>query len=182
MPHTPEEGNVDDSARDLSEGDELQKDLLWDFYSELRTTSRHVETTRSNAVNYALVVGAALITLITLDKKVDHADWPLCLVLVVVSLFTSAYSLLYLERYLRTKKRARVVLDEIDARFFSDQEWAHRLTGLRETADAEKGEYAKLFKWVRSATITTHAFLLVVPLIIFVLGCLLLIQALANPV
>jgi hypothetical protein len=75
---------------------------------------------------------------------VTRSDWPLCVVLLVVSLVTTVYSISYLERYSRHKIGARIVIQEIDARLFRDQEQAHRLAGIREAADKTKGEYGLL--------------------------------------
>jgi hypothetical protein len=171
---------MDDLANDLSERDKLQKDVLWGYYVELRTHARQTETTRATAINYALLVASALIAVITLDKEIAWSDWPLCVVLVVVSLFTTVYSISYLERYSRNKTRSRIVLREIDGRFFGDQHHAHRLAGLRERADATEGGYDRLVQRISRMTLGTHVFWILVPGVIFLLSCFLLSQALAN--
>jgi hypothetical protein len=178
---TSEEYGMDPSANfSPSESDKLQKDLLWAFYLEWRTAARHVETTRSNAINYALLVSAALITVITVDKQVTRSDWPLCVVLLSVSLFTSVYSLSYLERYLRNKKRAEVLMEEIDARFFRGQPEYHHVTWLRTKSDRLQRHETPFLAKIKGATVATHGFWIVVPIIIFLLSCLLLYQALTT--
>jgi len=170
-------GNLEDEP---SEREKLQKDLLWGYYLELRTQTRQIETTRATATNYALLVASALIAVISLDKEINRSDWPLCLVLLVVSFFTTVYSISYLDRYGRNKRRAGDVLAEIDARFFDDQQGTHRLSGLRDGAGATEGRYGPMMRRIGRMTLGTHVFWILVPGIIFLLSCLLLIQALTD--
>ncbi|MEU8818004.1 hypothetical protein [Actinoplanes sp. NPDC048796] len=161
---------------ELSERDKVQKDLLWDYYAELRATARQIETTRSSATNYAMLVASALIAVVALDKVVDANDRALCLVLVVVSLFATFYSFAYAERYVKNKRRAEFVMAEIDRRFFGDQPEAARLRGIKHEADAAAGEYDQTFRLINRVTVSSHLFWIIVPATIFVLGCLLLLQ------
>ncbi|HEX5204123.1 MAG TPA: hypothetical protein VFW27_29695 [Actinoplanes sp.] len=123
-----------------------------------------------------MLVASALIAVISLDKTVNRGDRPLCVVLVVVSLFATIYSFAYGERYLKNKRRAQFVLAEIDRRFFDDQAEDGRLRGLKRAADRAEIRYSGLFRWVNRIAFSTHLFWVIVPAVIFVLGCLLLTQ------
>ncbi|WP_433302402.1 hypothetical protein ACQP2F_08960 [Actinoplanes sp. CA-030573] len=165
-----------DEPAQLTDRDKLQKELLWSHYAEFRATARQVEVTRSNATNYAMLVASALIAVISLDKAVNRSDRPLCVVLVEVSFFAALYAFAYGERYLKNKRRAHFVLLEIDRRFFDDRPASGRLHGLSQAADAGEGRFTGVFGWINRIAFSTHLFWVIVPLVIFVLGCLLLIQ------
>src|SRR5688500_18613845 len=91
---TGERGN-----QNVTELEKVQKDLLWNEYTELRTHQRHTETVRTSALSVVLLITSALTTVVTVDKAINRAALPLCLIITAVGLFSIPFSLLYVHRY-----------------------------------------------------------------------------------
>lgn len=90
-------------------------ELLWRFYQEHCAWERHHETQRSSATNLVLVVAAAVLSLVTINKSIDLSDLPLTIFLIVLGLFGSILSLKHYERFKRHQTLAetyRKALDE----------------------------------------------------------------------
>jgi hypothetical protein len=158
-----------EAAQDISEREKIRKDLLWETYLDLRNHARHAETVRANAINYVLILTAALITVISLDRQVTRDDWPLCVFILVIGLFGSLSSLAYIERYDRNRERAHSLRDNIDEQYLSG-----RVKQLRDEAD--KREH-RILSWTKTVSGGTHLFWLVLPLAIALLGAILTILA-----
>ena len=168
-----------------SESAKMQKDLLWGDYLELLNQSRHVEMVRINAVNLVLVLTAALAALITFDKKIDITDLPASLIITATGLFSTLFSLAYLARYDKNKRRATLVRSELDRRFFPDQSLGPGMTALRDQADRwmpptrHSERTARLYHLTlagaKKTTGTTHFFWVLVPISVVLIGFILTI-------
>ena len=173
---------------DVPESVQLQKELLWGDYLELLTQSRHIETVRVNAVNLVLVMTAALATLITFDRTIDTTDIVPSLIITSAGLLSTVFSVAYLERYDKNKRRASKIRDELDRRFFSPP--YHGLTELRATADKElpasqrSERTAHLYRWIlrksKYAVGSTHMFWVVVPMFVSLTGIVLTVLSLVG--
>ncbi len=166
-----------------------QRELLWGDYVELLTQSRHVETVRINAVNLALVLTAALAALITFDKKINLLDLAPSLIIIATGLFSTLFSIAYLERYHKNKRRAAVVRAELDRRFFGDQSLGPGMTSLRDEADGmpapHHGElsarlYYLTLAGAKKTAGTTHLFWVLVPISVLAIGILLTILSVVG--
>ena len=162
-----------EAAQNISEREKVQKDLLWETYLDLRNHARHAETVRANAVNYVLVLTAALITVISLDRQITRDDWPLCLFILFIGLFGTLSSLAYIERYDRNSERAHTLRDNIDKQYLSS-----RVQQLRDEADEMTKKKYRVLSRVKSVTGGTHLFWLVLPIATALLGGTLTILAL----
>jgi hypothetical protein len=149
------------------------------MFIELRNQARHAETIRSNATNFALLIASALIALITVDKEVTRADGWLCVIVALVGFLAAVYSLAYTERYVRNKSRARRIRNDLDSTIFAGRRPSLSQL-LDESGSASSGPRVRLLQWIRRASGGTHAFWLGLPLMVFVLGCLLALRAFAS--
>jgi hypothetical protein len=161
------------AAPEISELEKIQKDLLWGMYLELRTHARHAETVRANAINYVLVVTAALITVMTIDRDINGDDLALCLSIVFIGVFATVFSMSYIERYSRNRQRAEGVRKDLDERFLS----GHLEELYREAAERTR-KRSKVLYLTRRVTITTHLFWLGLPVIVLGIGIILTVVAL----
>ena len=177
-----EDENVPDGAK-------LQKELLWGDYLELLTQSRHVESVRSNAVNLVLVMTSALAALITFDKTINLTDLLPSLIIAVVGLFSTTFSLAYLERYEKNKRRAAVVRTELDRRFFAHGRLGSGLAELRERADLATPSrsdertgriYYRVLAAAKKTTGTTHLFWVVMPMFVSLIGIVLTVLSIVG--
>jgi hypothetical protein len=159
-------------SENISEREKVKKDLLWGEYLELRNHARHAETVRSNAINYVLVLTAALITVISLDGQITRADWPLSLFILVIGLFGSLSSLAYIERYDRNRERARTLRESID-----DQYLSGLVKQLCDEADNKTKGKHKVLSLAKTLSASTHGFWLGLPVAIAVLGGVLTVSA-----
>lgn len=150
---------------------QVQKDLLWGLYQDVRGHSRHAETLRASAVNYMLVVASALVTVITFDKQINRFDLPLCLIVSVIGLISALFSASYAELYYRNRTRAGHLREHLDDVFFEDRAQA-TLSQVLAGADAVHSK-TKIHGWSRRITGSTHLFWLVPPLVLFAIGVVL---------
>jgi predicted membrane channel-forming protein YqfA (hemolysin III family) len=90
-------------------------ELLWRLYQEHCAWERHQEAQRSSATNFVLVVAAAVLSIITINKSTDITDLPLTIFLVLLGVFGVILSMKYYERFARHQTLAgayRVALDQ----------------------------------------------------------------------
>lgn len=74
---------------------EIEKEILLNFYKEHSNWSRHQESQRAIVSNLLLSISIVLIGLITFDKKIGMGDLPLTLFLVVVGVFGAVFTYKY---------------------------------------------------------------------------------------
>ena len=89
-------------------------ELLWRFYQEHCAWERHHEAQRSSATNLILVIAAAVLSVVTINKSIDMSDLPLTIFLVVLGLFGSILSLKQYERFARHQTLAGSYRGAID--------------------------------------------------------------------
>jgi len=159
---------------EISDRVKAQKDLLWGMYSDVRTHARHAETLRSNAVNYVFVIASALVAVIISDGKVERAELPLCLVVVLIGLFGLAFVASYTELYQRNRRRAERLRTLLDSRFFADGDTT--VAGLLDEAD-KLHEATQLYRWSRRVMGSSHRFWLLLPMLVIAVGVLLTAMA-----
>jgi hypothetical protein len=174
----------------VSDSVKMQKELLWGDYLELLNQSRHVEMVRVNAINLVLVLTAALAALITFDKEIDLTDLPPSLIITATGLFSTLFSLAYLARYDKNKRRAALVRAELDRRFFAEQSLGSGMAALRDEADRSmpathhSQRTARLYDLTLAAakrtTGTTHFFWVLVPISVVLIGILLTILSIVG--
>jgi hypothetical protein len=158
----------------MSDEVKVQKDLLWGVYLDIRTHARHAETLRSNAVNYVLVIGSALVAVILSDQRVDPGDLPLCLAVVLDGLFGLAFVSSYTELYQRNRRRAERFRDLLDHRFFSELD----TTIASVLKDADRSHQAtRLYRWSRRVSGSSHRFWMLLPGLMITVGALLAAMA-----
>lgn len=155
---------------------QVQRELLWNFYVDLRTHARHAETLRATGTNYVLVIAAASVGAIALDDRFTYSDWPFCLLLSAVGFFGSVFSVSYLERSTRNRKRAEVVRQKLDDLFLAGQATTTSLQSLADDELARKRPYRLL----RLPLFSTHVYWLGLPLLVFVVGAVASVLALAS--
>jgi hypothetical protein len=155
-------------------GDEnIQKDLFWGLYEDLRSHARHAETLRSNAGSYMLAVAAALIGVITLDDKLNACDLPPAVVVAVLGLLTALFSASYAELYFRNRDRAARVLKCLDDLFLQ-----RKAPTLWELAYAE--DEPTRYGWARRVTGSTHLLWIVLPALVCLVGLYLIYAGVAS--
>jgi len=159
---------------EISDRVKAQKDLLWGMYSDVRTHARHAETLRSNAVNYVFVITSVLVAVIFSDGKVERAELPLCLVLVLIGLLGLAFVASYTELYQRNRQRAERFRTVLDSRFFADGDTT--VAGLLDEADQDH-EATRLYRWSREVIGSSHRFWLLLPMLVIAVGVLLTAMA-----
>jgi hypothetical protein len=135
LPHDPS-GAADSAKGDVqfSELQELQAELLWRQYVERRTHARHVETIRTSATNYVLILTTILVAAAAIDKRVSADDLWVGLIITTMGLMLFLTSKAYLDRYDNSMKVALRFLLELDETFFQAQP-GHTLMDLSRQAD-----------------------------------------------
>ncbi len=124
-------------------------DLLWKIYQEHYTRARHHETRRSNVIQYLLITGGLIGTLVAADG-VKPGDWPLACFLILLGLFGGA---------------------RIDATAFPGE---LTLWAIKDACDREREARHPWLTWF----ISVHWMWVVFPLLVSLLGCILLYVAL----
>ncbi len=165
----------------VSEIAKIQKELLWDEYAQMRDHMRHVEDVGTKVINFALILTSALVAVITLDKLINRADLPLCLVITGVGLITMAFSLLFIDRYGRQRARADCIRFELDRLFFWGKGFGKSLTALHNKGTSkalekmDTGPRSRRYAFRSAAKIArgTTLFWVAVPALIFVTGLVL---------
>jgi hypothetical protein len=170
----------------LSEVVLAQKELLWGEYTELRTHARHAETVRTSAVNFVLPVTSALVAVITRDGKIDGADFSLCCIVTGVGVSSTVYCVLFVARYEKHRAQAECVRAELDCLFFVGRGMAKSLATLRQEGEAHvSGATGDRLLRLKAATIrgagkvalSSHAFWVVMPAIVSVIGIFLTVDS-----
>jgi hypothetical protein len=113
--------NESRNSEDVTESEKIQKELMWDFYQDVRTHARHNETIRSNAINYMLLVASALIVVISLDREICGRDLAFAIILTLIGLIGALFAASYGELYYRNRDRSDRLRKELDTRFFQNQ-------------------------------------------------------------
>jgi hypothetical protein len=148
---------------------------LMGYAFEYRNHARHVETLRTSAVNFMLVVASALITVITYDNEIMCTILPLTIIVSLLGLITALFSASYAELHFRNLERAKQLLARLDSLFFEDKAPA---TLAQLHATARNAHYP--FRRIRKITGSTHLFWLVLPVVIFVVGVFLTYLSLTS--
>ncbi|MFE9579527.1 hypothetical protein ACFYO1_24280 [Nocardia sp. NPDC006044] len=154
-------------ADDMSDKAKAQKDLLWSLYADIRVHARHAEALRSNAVNYVLVIASALTAVVLADRRVERAELPLCLAVVLIGLFGLAFVASYTELYQRNRRRAERIRKLLDNRYFTGGDVS--LSKILHEAD-QVHETTRLYRWSRRTTGSSHRFWLLLPVVVVVVG------------
>ncbi len=89
-------------------------DSLWKMYQESCTQARHHEIQRSSITAATLVISAAILGIVTLDKGLLPNDLPQTFFLIILGGFSATFSLKYHERFSLYMERARKYRDAID--------------------------------------------------------------------
>ena len=144
-------------------------DLLWKVYQEHYTNARHHETQRSSVIQYLLITGGLIGTLISAGG-VTRGDWPLAAFLIALGLFGAIFSGSHFERYHRHKKRAGAYREHIDTITFPDE---LLLWQLKDTCDRERRARHPWLTWM----VSVHWLWLAFPLLVSLLGVILLVMA-----
>jgi Ca2+/Na+ antiporter len=166
---------------------EIQKDLLWGTYIELRTQARHAETLRANVINYLLLITSVMLTVITLDKEVKQNDLLLCLVVVFIAVLAVLFSASYTTQYGINRTRARIARDELNCRFFVQpqlnlEQQQLSLDTVKSEGTARWEEQFKPLAWVSRVVGTSHVFWFLLPLFVLIVGVVLTILAATGEV
>jgi positive regulator of sigma E activity len=163
-----------------AESSKIQKDLPWGTYIELRTQARHAETLRANVINYLLLITSVLLTVITLDKEVKRNDLVLCLVVVFIAVLALLFSASYTTQFGINRRRAQIARDELDRRFFLDQQL--NLDAIKSEGEKEWKKKFKSLAWLSRAVGTSHVFWFLLPLLVLIVGVVLTILAASGEV
>lgn len=141
------------------------------LYQGIRNHARHSEAQRSNAVNYALLITSALITMILFDRQINRYDLPLSILVSFIGFLSALFSLSYTELYWRNRERASRLLKQLDAVFFTDQAPA-TLFQITNSVD-EIHRKTKIYFLGRKIAGSTHLYWIALPLVIFIIGIVL---------
>jgi hypothetical protein len=110
------------NSEDVTERKKIQKELLWDFYQDMRTHARHNETIRSNAVDYMLLLASALIVVISYDREIcGGGDLAFAIILILIGLIGALFAASYGELYYRNRDRSDRLRRALDTLFFQNQ-------------------------------------------------------------
>jgi hypothetical protein len=161
---------------DPHESTKLQKDVLWGLYLEYRTHARHSETLRSNVNNNLLLAASGLTAVIAVGQGIDHNDWPLSVLMILLGLIGALFSASYTERYHRNRERASEVKNQIDSLLFVGHT-QRTMKDLQVSADRQHYDNAR-HRWIRRST-SAHWFWLVFPLMVALLGAVLTVLSFA---
>jgi hypothetical protein len=153
--------NVSDTVK-------IQKDILWGMYLDAHNHARHIETMRSNAVNFVVVIATALIAIITFDQMLNRYDLPLCFILIIIGLMGTAFSASFTEEYFRYTHQVKFFRKELDDSFF---EGKAKFT-LHQIRDNAEYDFQKVytFHWLMPITPNSHYFSIVPPLVVLLIG------------
>ena len=176
-----DEGHLSDLAK-------IQKDLLWGEYTELRNHTRHAETVRINAVNFVLLLTSALVAVVTLDKAINRADLALSVIITGIGLFSTGFSILYLDRYEKHRAEAMCVREELDRLFFGREGLSRSISALHTAADTRRATPAvtpagrvkrKVIRLVTGVARDSHLFWIIMPVFVSITGIALTIISVA---
>lgn len=158
----------------MSDRLKAQKDLLWGMYADLRAHARHAETLRANAVNYVLVVAAAIIVFVNADDGIERTEWPMGVAVVITGLLGLAFTASYTELFQRNRRRALAFRARLDNLFFEGEHMT--IDGLLNTSDSDH-EATTIYRWSRRLTGSASRFWLVVPVLVIIAGGALIVGA-----
>jgi hypothetical protein len=130
---------------------------------------------RSNAVNVVLVLAAALISLVSFDGTVTHADLGPSAMVAATGVAGLGWSIAYAERYDRNRNRAEHLRDRLDTLVIPRPE--NRVRQLLTDADRHR-RYPSTLR-LRTA-MDTHVFWLLLPAVVAGAGVWLALTALAS--
>lgn len=172
--------NESRNSEDITESEKIQKDLLWDFYQDVRTHARHNETIRSNAIDYMLLVASALVVVISFDREICGRDLAFAIILTLIGLIGALFAASYGELYYRNRDRSDNLRKELDTRFFQNQRAPTTLEQIWVKTDCGKYPLKKLRVITRDAG-STHVFWIVLPLVAGLIGIVLAVLATRTP-
>ncbi len=160
----------------LTDLQRARRDTLWALYMEWRTHARHAETIRTTVNSYTLIAASAITALITLDKKIDRADLPLTLLLILIGLSGLLIAASYTDRYHRNRERAAEVLRSLNNTYFlSTPQSPLQLKGV-----ADLRHYNNSFYRMIRSTTSAHWLWLAFPALALALGTIMCIDAILN--
>lgn len=164
--------------KQLDEMSKARKDILWGYYQEHRTHSRHNETLRTTLNNMLFVASAALVTLTGLDKCINRSDYPAAVLFIAFGLLGFMFNASYTEKVGRHKYRSEQYLCELNTLFFSDPTKGRSLHEIVEKADAGHTNLGVRFikKVGKSFTLWS-----ILPLLISLFGAYLIFYINSNP-
>jgi hypothetical protein len=165
--------NESRNAEDVTESEKIQKELMWDFYQDVRTHARHNETIRSNAIDYMLLVASALIIVISYDRKIcGGGDQAFAIILTLIGLIGALFAASYGELYYRNRDRSDRLRKELDTRFFQNQGAQTTLEEIWNETDRGNYSLSKL-RVITGDAGSTHVFWIVLPLVAGLIGIVL---------
>jgi hypothetical protein len=129
-----------------------------------------------------------------MDKLINRTDLVPALIIVGMGMFSTVFSVLYLERYDQSKARAACLRRELDRQFFSQAGSSQSLSKLHQAGDAElwkKDQQIKrfgvdrlkvgLYGWAKRIAFGTHVFWIVVPMLATAIGATLAVISIITP-
>jgi hypothetical protein len=150
-----------------NETKKAQQEILWGLYQECRTHVRHIETLRSNATNYILVISSALVTVIISDERINSRDLPLSIMIASLGFFGALFCVSYTVEFNRHRLRASEIRRQLDKMFFPTEDGVE-IKRLRDEAESKNSSYFG-FALVRRVA-RTHLFWIVLPSAVCVTG------------
>ncbi len=110
--------------------------LLWEMYKEQYAFLRHHETQRSTVVNFIILIGGGLISVIS-DNGFSKSDLAIAILLVFIGLFGAIFSAANFERYNRSKRQARAYQNQLDNNLSQEFPGTKLISELKSFADLE---------------------------------------------
>jgi hypothetical protein len=90
------------------------QELWWGLVQENLTHARHHEQQRTSVTSFFSAISAAILGIVSLDRCIDHSDWPLLAMLFVIGIFGSVLVAKQYERYTHHMERVRVYRDSLE--------------------------------------------------------------------
>jgi hypothetical protein len=163
-------------GRLAADNGQIQKDLLWSYYIELRNHARHADTMRASATHYVMLLATASIGAVVVDEQFTRTDLPFSLILMCVGLFGGFFSASYLNRTAKNRKRAEMVRKKLDDLFLPE---GMQMSVLKDAADSAL-RTQKGYRRLDSSVFDIHLYWLGLPLVVFGLGALMTLSLLAG--
>lgn len=142
-----------------------KKDILLCFYKEHLAQARQQESQRATMTNLILIIGAAVIGLITLDKSINNADLLLSIFLTFLGLYGAVFSAKLYERFRLHYERSR------NTRFKIEELYPETTISIPKADEKTKENYPILFR------LRLFWLWMILPYFIFLLGIILTLKA-----
>jgi hypothetical protein len=147
------------------------EEFLWRMYAENTTQGRHHEVQRSNVTGFMLLIGTALIGIMTFDREIAGlGDAAIAAFLMGVGLFGAAFTLKHYERYRLHMTRAKAYRNQLD-----EMLPGRPLVACKRIADEE---HAKT--WTRLRTLHTTYWWAALHMLLFLIGAALMVVTLFH--